>query len=62
VIFANAQSVSEWPSNKFDTVLPGAGLGLRIKVNKHSNTNVAIDYGFGAGGSNGLFVNLGEVF
>jgi hypothetical protein len=62
VIFANAQSVSEWPSNKFDTVLPGMGLGLRIKVNKHSNTNVAIDYGFGAGGSNGLFVNLGEVF
>jgi hypothetical protein len=62
VVFANAQAVSNYPGNNIDTILPGAGLGLRIKVNKHSNTNVAIDYGWGAGGSNGLFVNLGEVF
>jgi hypothetical protein len=62
VLFANAQSVTEWPSNKFEVVRPGAGLGVRVKVNKHSNTNVAIDYGWGAGGSGGLFINLGEVF
>jgi hypothetical protein len=62
VFFANAQSVSEWPSNKFEVVLPGVGTGIRIKVNKHSNTNFAIDYGWGAAGSGGLFVNLGEVF
>ncbi|MFI5148455.1 MAG: hypothetical protein ACHQRM_01900 [Bacteroidia bacterium] len=62
VVFANAQSVSEWPGLKFDVVAPGAGLGIRIKVNKHSNTNFALDYGFGANGSNGIFVNLGEVF
>jgi hypothetical protein len=62
VVFANAQSVTEWPSNKFEVVLPGAGIGLRLKVNKHSNTNVSIDYGWGSGGSGGLFINLGEVF
>ncbi len=62
VVFVNAQSVSEWPGNNFNIVLPGAGLGIRVKVNKHSNTNVAIDYGWGTGGSGGLFINLGEVF
>jgi hypothetical protein len=62
VFFANAQTVSEWPSNRFETILPGVGTGLRIKINKHSNTNFAIDYGWGVGGSNGIFVNLGEVF
>jgi len=43
-------------------ISPGYGAGLRIKLNKFSRTNVAIDYGFGAGGSRGFFVNLGEVF
>jgi hypothetical protein len=62
VVFVNAQSVSEWPSNKFEVISPAAGLGLRMKVNKHSNTNIALDYGWGLGGSNGLFINLGEVF
>jgi len=62
VLFANAQSVSNYPANDFDAIWPAAGLGLRIKVNKHSNTNIAIDYGFGLGGSRGFFVNLGEVF
>lgn len=62
VVFANAQSFSEWPSNRFEVVSPAAGIGLRIKVNKLSNTNIAIDYGIGTGGSSGLFVNLGEVF
>lgn len=62
VVFANAQSFSNWPDKKFDKVAPGAGLGIRLKINKTSRTNIAVDYGFGAGGSRGLFVNLGEVF
>ena len=62
VAFINAQAVSEWPSNNFETIAPAVGTGMRIKFNKHSKTNIAIDYGIGTGGSQGLFVNLGEVF
>ncbi|HTQ64706.1 MAG TPA: hypothetical protein VMI12_07905 [Puia sp.] len=62
VVFANAQSFSNYPGNDFDKIWPAVGLGIRIKVNKHSNTNIAVDYGFGADGSRGFFVNLGEVF
>lgn len=62
VIFVNAQSFTELNSNKFEVVAPGWGGGLRLKLNKYSRTNIAIDYGFGLGGSQGLFVNLGEVF
>ena len=62
VVFANAQSVTDWPSNRFTRIHPAAGGGLRIKFNKKSNTNVAIDYGIGTDGSRGFFVNLGEVF
>ena len=62
VVFANAQTFTEQASNSFETVAPGYGAGLRIKLNKFSRTNVALDYGFGAKGSGGLFVNLGEVF
>jgi hypothetical protein len=61
VVFANAQSFSETATNKFEKILPATGFGVRIKLNKHSNTNIAIDYAFGKG-SNGVFVNLGEVF
>jgi outer membrane protein assembly factor BamA len=62
VVFANAQSYSEISDNQFKTILPGWGAGLRIRFNKFSKTNICIDYGFGLHGSNGLFVNLGEVF
>jgi hypothetical protein len=62
VLFANAQSVSDWPSKNFKKVSPAGGFGIRIKVNKTSGANIAIDYGFGMDGSRGLFVNLGEVF
>ncbi|GHN00011.1 hypothetical protein WSM22_15000 [Cytophagales bacterium WSM2-2] len=62
VTFINAQSFSEWPSNTFQSIAPAGGFGLRIKFNKYSRTNIAIDYGFGKGGSQGIFVNLGEVF
>jgi len=62
VVFANAQSVSGFPSDSFRKVYPAGGFGLRVKFNKYSRTNIAIDYGIGTGGSQGLFVNLGEVF
>jgi len=62
VLFANAQSFSNYPVNNFDMIWPGLGLGIRLKANKRSNTNIAIDYGFGMDGSRGFFVNLGEVF
>lgn len=62
VVYANAESLSEPGSNQFSYIKAGYGAGLRVKLNKFSNTNVAIDYSFGAGGSKGFFVNLGEVF
>ena len=62
VLFGNAQSVSDWPGNKFTVISPAGGAGLRIKLNKHSGTNLAIDYGIGMNGSGGLFLNVGEVF
>ncbi len=61
-VFANGESVSEWGSNKFETILPGVGAGVRIKLNKISGANLAIDYGWGIGGSSGLFFNINEVF
>lgn len=62
VVFANMQSLSAQPGAPLQGFLPGYGAGLRIKLNKFSNTNIALDYGFGKGGSKGLFLNLGEVF
>jgi hypothetical protein len=62
VAFANAQTVTNWPGNNFNGVAFGVGTGLRLKFNKYSRTNVCIDYAWGQGGSQGVFVNLGEVF
>ncbi len=62
VVFANAQTFTEQVSARFETIAPGYGGGLRFKFNKFSRTSVAIDYGFGIGGSGGVFVNVGEVF
>ncbi len=62
VVFANAQTVSEVTTNRFQQVAPAAGVGLRLKMNKVSRTNLAIDYAIGTGGSHGLFFNFGEVF
>lgn len=62
VVFANAQSFNEWPSNNFESIQPGAGLGLRIRLSKKSNTNVDLDYGFGSQGSSGLKVTIAEIF
>jgi hypothetical protein len=62
VVFVNSQAVSNWPDNTINAIWPATGIGIRIKINKHSNTNLAVDYGVGLGGSNGFFINLGEVF
>ncbi len=62
VVFGNAETIMPNLSSPVKKIMPGTGLGLRIKMNKYSNTNIAIDYGFGIGGSHGLFFNLGEVF
>lgn len=62
VAFVNSQSFSEPTSNDFEAARMGFGTGLRLKLNKRSNTNIAIDYGFGAHGSKGFFIHLGEVF
>lgn len=62
VVFANAQSFTDYPSNRFTTIAPAAGGGLRFKLNKHSGANLCLDYAVGLNGSNGLSVNIGEVF
>ena len=62
VVFANVQSVSEIPDNRFEVFYPAVGAGLRLKINKYSNLNFALDYGVGIDGSNGFFLNLGEAF
>lgn len=62
VLFANASSFSAQSGSRLQTIQPGFGPGLRIKLNKVSKTNISIDYGFGSHGSNGLFINIGELF
>lgn len=64
VVFANGESFTDplRSPGRFETIEPGYGAGIRLKFNKFSKTNVALDYGFGTGGSSGLFVNIGEVF
>ncbi|MGZ3756794.1 MAG: BamA/TamA family outer membrane protein [Mucilaginibacter sp.] len=60
--FVNGQSLSTAPGSKLQTMQPGFGPGLRVKINKVSNTNISVDYGFGRQGSNGLFIDVGEIF
>ncbi|HVD96744.1 MAG TPA: hypothetical protein VNB90_00985 [Cytophagaceae bacterium] len=62
VVFLNGESVTDNITNKLQRVYAGWGFGVRVKMNKYSKTNIAVDYGFGAGGSRGFFINLGEVF
>ena len=62
VIFANTQSFSSGLNKEIVNMSPAFGTGLRIKLNKFSGANLCIDYGIGIDGSNGFFVNLGEVF
>jgi hypothetical protein len=62
VIFANAQSFSKELSQEVQIIAPGFGTGIRIRLNKFSGANLCIDYGWGLNGSQGVSVNLGEVF
>jgi hypothetical protein len=61
-MIANAQSFSEWETNKYETISPGVGAGIRIKANKYSDTSLIITYGVGVGGARGFLFNLGEMF
>jgi outer membrane protein assembly factor BamA len=62
VFFLNAESFSAAPGTRLQGIQPGFGPGLRVKLNKVSKTNICIDYGFGRQGSNGLFIDVGEIF
>lgn len=62
VVFLNGESLSAAPGTKLQAIQPGFGPGLRIKLNTISKTNISIDYGFGRQGSNGLFIDVGEIF
>jgi hypothetical protein len=62
VVFANVQSYNTNLISGAEALAPAAGAGLRIKLNKYSGANLCIDYGIGQNGSQGFFVNLGEVF
>jgi len=62
VVFCNGQYIKDKLADNQFRIRPGTGLGLRIKINKFTGTNLGIDYGFGTGGSHGLFFNMGEVF
>jgi hypothetical protein len=62
VVFLNGESFSAAPGTRLQTIQPGFGPGLRIKLNTISKTNISIDYGFGRQGSNGLFIDVGEIF
>jgi hypothetical protein len=62
VFFLNGESLSAAPGTRLQGIQPGFGPGLRIKLNTISKTNISIDYGFGRQGSNGLFIDVGEIF
>ncbi len=62
VVFLNAESFSGLNSHRLQSFQPGWGTGIRIKLNSTSRTNLDVDYGFGEQGSNGFFVNIGELF
>ena len=63
VVFANAQTVSEYNRQPyFERVVGAAGLGIRLRMNKVSRANLGVDYGYGFDGSHGLYFNFGEVF
>lgn len=61
-VFANAHSVSEYPTNMFKNFIPGAGVSMRLKMNTDSDLNLVVSYGLALDGSQGFFFNLGEAF
>jgi outer membrane protein assembly factor BamA len=62
VFFANMQSYSGDLASSYSALKLGCGLGLRLKLSKTSGANACFDYGFGQNGSQGFFLNIGEVF
>ena len=62
VVFFNVESFKQNLASTYTNFAPGWGGGVRIKLNKHSGANICIDYGFGLQGSQGVAVNVGEVF
>ena len=62
VFFLNAESLSAAPGTNLQSIQPGFGPGLRVKLNKASRSNICFDYGFGREGSNGLFIDVAEIF
>lgn len=64
VLFSNASTVSNRLGgiSLFDHVDPAAGVGLRFMLNRKSRANICIDYAWGKYGSQGLVLQLGEVF
>jgi hypothetical protein len=62
VAFLNLTSASDSNTTALQAPNVGAGLGLRVKLNKNSDTNITLDFGFGARGSNGLFLGTSEAF
>ncbi|HTR30764.1 MAG TPA: hypothetical protein VMH27_15945, partial [Puia sp.] len=63
VVFANFETFKRvLAATQLHDIIPGWGAGIRIKLNKHSNTNICVDYGWGLQGSQGIAVNVGEVF
>jgi outer membrane protein assembly factor BamA len=64
VTFLNTTTIdSDDPGPRlFGTFAPGAGTGLRFLLNKKSRTNLCADYGWGKGGSRGLYLAIQEAF
>jgi hypothetical protein len=60
--FLNMLSTSDPATGTFERANLAGGVGLRIKLNKRSSTNITLDFGWGAQGSNGLFMGTGEAF
>jgi hypothetical protein len=60
--FLNVSTFSNPTNHRFSPVDPGYGLGLRLKFNKAIEQNVRFDFGWGKGGSHGLWLGLGEAF
>jgi len=64
VAFLNTTTVDNADAGKklFDDFAPAGGFGLRVLLNKHSRTNLTADYGWGKGGSRGLYLGIQEAF
>ncbi len=62
VVFASLGSVTEMGSNRFENLIPAAGVGLRVKFDKNNGSNLRIDYARGKQGSNGVYLGINEAY